>query len=58
MAKFKLEPKIERKGTLTLTETEASVIKKLLGELSCDVAESLGLTQKEYNLTYHIYDAF
>lgn len=59
MATFKLEPEVvEREGILTITEAEAKVLKKLLGELSCDVAESLGLSQKEYNLTYNIYDAF
>lgn len=58
MANFEFEPKVEREGLLTLSESEVKVLKKLLGELSNDVAESLGLTQQEYNLTYDIYDAF
>ncbi len=57
MAKYEI--KVEREYLLTLTGKEAVVLQKLLGELSCTIAEGdLGLTEEEYKITYDIYNAF
>ncbi len=57
MAKY--EAFVERKFVLTLTGEESRVLKKMLGNLSCTVAEKdLELTEEEYKLTYELYDVF
>ncbi len=51
-----LEIKWERKFKLSLDVEEIQILKKLLGNLSSEMAErNFGLTAEQYQITYNIY---
>ena len=51
-----LDIRWEKINSLRLDNEELRILKKLLGSLSCVKAEQqLGLTPKEYEITYNIF---